>query len=50
MDCTYPIIILYADISSLLNKTFGCARIAFSSCNVQGSVLIERNTVVCCND
>ena len=43
---TYPIIIFDIDISFFSNKTFCCTCIAFSSCNVQGSVLMERNTVV----
>ena len=39
---TYPILIIDAEISSLLNKAFHNVDIAFASCNVQSSSLIER--------
>ena len=40
---TYPIIIFDVDISFHLNKGFQCFYTAFSSCNVQGSPLTEKN-------
>ena len=39
---THPLVILNADISSVLNKVFHCDPIACSSCSVQGSPLIYR--------
>ena len=39
---TYPILIFDAEFSSLLNKAFHNVDIAFASCNVQSSLLMER--------
>ena len=38
----YPILIFDVDLSSFLNKTFHSGVMAFFSCNVQRSLLIER--------
>ena len=43
---SYPIIIFNVDISSFVNKVFHYVFMASSSCNMQGSWLMERNTVV----
>ena len=40
---TYPIVICDVTISSFVNKEFHHMIMAFSSCHVQGSPLIERN-------
>lgn len=42
MSYNYPIIILAANISSIVNKVFHCADLAFHNCNMQGSTLMER--------
>ena len=40
---TYPILIFDVGISSFLNKTFHSVAMAFAGCNVQRSLLMERN-------
>ena len=42
----YPMNILDADINSIVNKVFHNVWMATSSCNVQGSQLMERNRLV----
>ena len=39
---TYSILIFYVDLGSFLNKAFHCVVMAFFSCNVHGSPLIDR--------
>ena len=39
---TYPIFVFAIDVSSFLNKALHCVPKAFLSCNMQGSLLIEK--------
>ena len=39
---TYPILVFAIDVSSFLNKALHCVSKAFLSCNMQGSLLIEK--------
>ena len=39
---TYPILVFAIDVSSFLNKALHCVPKAFLSCNMQGSLLIEK--------
>ena len=46
----YPIIIFDVGISSFANNAFGCTLIVLSSCNMQGSLLMERITLFIANE
>ena len=43
---TYPRIVFDINISLVVNKGFDCNLIAFSSCNMEGSPLIEKKNEI----